>query len=59
MESGARVGSIESRSSTLAHYTRKEMVVGPQSSVEHKDLPVGDSVFALWAVSGGVGGKWH
>lgn len=31
---------------------RREVVVGSQFSVEHKDPPVGDRVFALWAVSG-------
>lgn len=50
------MGSIESRSSVLARYMRREVVVGSQFSVEHKDPPVGDRVFALWAVSGGVGG---
>lgn len=49
------VGSFESRSPTVAHYTRREVVIWSESSAEHKDPPMGDNVHAPWAFSGEVG----
>lgn len=45
------VGSVEPRSSALAHYTRGQVVARSESSAEHKDPLVGDSVLAPWAFS--------
>ena len=43
----------------LPPLARSEVVVRFQSSSEHKDPPLGDSVLVHQAVSGGVSGRWR